>query len=70
MRLLYGKILEERDCLSLKDLAVNGKDLIEAGMKPGKEIGEVLAAMFSDVIENPEHNDKEYLMEKYGPSSM
>ena len=70
VRLLYGKILEERDCLSLKDLAVNGKDLIEAGMKPGKEIGEVLAAMFSDVIENPEHNDKEYLMEKYGPSSM
>ena len=70
VRLLYGKILEERDCLSLKDLAVNGKDLIEAGMKPGKEIGEVLAAMFSDVIENPEHNDKEYLMEKYGPSLM
>lgn len=70
VRLLYGKILEERDCLSLKDLAVNGKDLIEAGMKPGKEIGQVLAAMFSDVIENPEHNDKEYLMEKYGPSSM
>ena len=70
VRLLYGKILEERDCLSLKDLAVNGKDLIEAGMKPGKEIGQVLAAMFSDVIEYPEHNDKEYLMEKYGPSSM
>lgn len=70
VRLLYRKILEEGDCLSLKDLAVNGKDLIAAGMKPGREIGEVLGAMFRDVIEDPEHNNKEYLMEKYGPAAM
>lgn len=70
VRLLYRKILEERDCLSLKDLAVNGKDLIAAGMKPGREIGEMLGAMFRDVIEDPEHNNKEYLIEKYGPAAM
>ena len=63
VRLLYRKILEEGDCLSLKDLAVNGKDLIAAGMKPGREIGEVLGAMYRDVIDDPEHNNKEYLME-------
>lgn len=70
VRLLYRKILEEGDCLSLKDLAVNGKDLIAAGMKPGREIGEVLGAMYRDVIDDPEHNNKEYLMEKYGPAAM
>ena len=70
VRLLYRKILEEGDCLSLKDLAVNGKDLIAAGMKPGREIGEVLEAMYCDVIDDPEHNNKEYLMEKYGPAAM
>ena len=70
VRLLYRKILEEGDCLSLKDLAVNGKDLIAAGMKPGREIGEVLGAMYRDVIDDPEHNNKEYLMEKYGPVAM
>ena len=70
VRLLYRKILEEGDCLSLKDLAVNGKDLIAAGMKPGREIGEVLEAMYRDVIDDPEHNNKEYLMEKYGPAAM
>ena len=70
VRHLYRKILEEGDCLSLKDLAVNGKDLIAAGMKPGREIGEVLEAMYCDVIDDPEHNNKEYLMEKYGPAAM
>ena len=70
VRHLYRKILEEGDCLSLKDLAVNGKDLIAAGMKPGREIGEVLGAMYLDVIDDPEHNNKEYLMEKYGPAAM
>ena len=70
VRHLYRKILEDGDCLSLKDLAVNGKDLIAAGMKPGREIGEVLGAMYRDVIDDPEHNNKEYLMEKYGPAAM
>lgn len=70
VRLLYRKILEEGDCLSLKDLAVNGKDLIAAGMKPGREIGEVLGAMYRDVIDDPEHNNKEYLMGKFGPAAM
>lgn len=35
---LYEEILEKQQCLTLKDLAVTGKDLIEAGMKPGKEL--------------------------------
>ena len=50
------------DCLSLKTLAVTGNDLIEAGIKPGKEIGLHLARMLDDVLEHPEHNTREYLL--------
>lgn len=59
---LYNEIIEREECLSLKELAVNGADLIEAGMKPGKEIGEVLKQLLELVIEDPEKNTKEYLM--------
>lgn len=59
---LYRKIKEEQNCLSLKDLAVSGKDLIEVGMKPGKEIGEVLKLLLEEVLEEPEKNQKEYLL--------
>lgn len=63
IRKVYTKILEDKDCLSLKDLAVCGKDLIEQGMKPGKELGETLQKLFEYVLENPEKNKKEALME-------
>nr|WP_297703582.1 CCA tRNA nucleotidyltransferase [uncultured Butyrivibrio sp.] len=62
-REIYEEIVRNNECVTLKDLAVNGKDLIERGITPGKEIGEVLNAMLSDVIDNPEHNKKEYLLE-------
>ena len=65
VRSLYRKIKESGDCLTLKDLAVNGSDLISAGMEPGKEIGKVLADMLEDVISDPSHNNKEYLMAAY-----
>lgn len=59
----YGEILERKDCLSLKTLAVKGKDLIQDGMRPGKEIGGVLESLLCHVLEEPEHNTREYLME-------
>ena len=61
----YEEITAAGDPITLKDLAVKGSDLIAAGMKPGPEMGEVLSRMLDDVLENPEHNQKEYLIEKY-----
>ncbi|MBQ7972265.1 MAG: CCA tRNA nucleotidyltransferase [Lachnospiraceae bacterium] len=66
-RMDYESIMEKRQCISRDTLAVKGGELIQAGMKPGKEIGEVLNRMLEEVIENPERNDKEYLLEKYCP---
>ena len=55
--------LEKRNALSLKDLAVNGKDLIEAGIPAGKKLGVILNHLLDCVIEDPEMNTKEKLME-------
>ena len=64
---LYNEILEARNCLSLKDLAVTGRDLIDAGVKPGPGLGIILNRMLEAVIEHPEYNTKEYLLERILP---
>ena len=64
---MYQKILEAQQCLSLKDLAVTGRDLIEAGMRPGPELGRTLNQLLELVIEHPEYNTKESLLERIIP---
>ncbi len=61
---LYAKIIEEKQCVSLKTLAVTGSDLIALGMKPGKEIGTLLQRLLEHVLEVPEDNKKEILLKK------
>lgn len=63
-RRLYEEIQRKQECISVKMLAVSGKDLIAAGMKPGKEIGDTLNAFLELVLEDPEKNTKEYLLSK------
>lgn len=59
---LYEQITEAGQCVSLGMLAVNGSDLIAAGMKPGKEIGKKLNEFLELVLEEPELNTKEELL--------
>ena len=66
---VYDEILKRKDCISLKNLQVTWKDLIAAGMEPGKKIGEILNQMLEDVLETPEHNEREYLLKTYGNSA-
>jgi tRNA nucleotidyltransferase (CCA-adding enzyme) len=56
------EILQEKPPVSLRDLAVNGKDLFELGYKEGKEIGEALKKLLKIVIEKPELNKKKILI--------
>ena len=65
VRELYAEILEHKDCLTLRDLAVNGNDLIKYGVRPGKEMGRILHEMLEDVLAEPSHNDREYLLQKW-----
>lgn len=59
----YEEVIEQEMCISLKDLVVTGSDLIAAGMKPGQELGRTLNDLLEVVLENPEMNNKESLME-------
>ena len=63
---LYQKILEEKQCVQKKDLAVNGRDLIASGMAQGKELGKMLDYLFDAVLENPRLNDRQVLLEMAG----
>lgn len=58
---LYSEICRKQECLSLKDLAVTGKDLIALGVPPGREIGTLLQELLELVLEEPERNVREEL---------
>ncbi len=59
---IYNTVIAEKDCLSLKELAVTGSDLLAIGMKPGREMGLTLHKLLEVVLEEPEHNQKDYLL--------
>lgn len=59
----YESILKEGDCLSLKNLAINGRDLLNAGMKPGREVGAALQMCFEEVLNHPAANNRKDLMD-------
>ena len=67
----YSRVLEkaravqaEGQCFRLSDLAVGGRDLIAAGVRPGPELGKILDAMLDAVIEDPSLNNKDILIEQ------
>lgn len=59
---LYEQIIDNRQCLSVRELAVDGSDLLAAGVPQGKAVGEALHALLELVLENPECNTREYLL--------
>lgn len=63
VRSLYEEILRKEECVSLKDLALTGKDLMGLGVPQGKQLGAILQKLLEDVLEKPEHNTREYLSE-------
>lgn len=60
---LYQEIIEREQCVSLKTLAVTGKDLIQEGMQPGPKLGEELQKLLEVVLDNPQMNEREKLLE-------
>lgn len=59
---IYHEIKEKEQCVSLKTMKITGNDLIALGMKPGKEIGEMLAYLLETVLDEPSKNKKEELI--------
>lgn len=51
--------------MKLTDMAIDGHDVMkELNLKPGPSVGHILNALFEDILENPEHNTREYLLKK------
>ena len=59
---VFNQIIDAGDCLKIKDLQINGKDLIDMGVPQGQKIGEVLNAIFDQVVDNPQLNDRQILL--------
>jgi tRNA nucleotidyltransferase (CCA-adding enzyme) len=56
------EILQERPPVSVKDLALKGKDLIELGYQEGEEIGQILKELLNLVLEGPALNQKKIML--------
>lgn len=56
-------IIKNNECYSLKQMKIDGRDLIELGYVKGKKIGEVLSYLLDIVIQSPELNNKKRLTE-------
>lgn len=62
MRAKAEEIVAQGQCFSLKDLAVNGRDVIAAGVAPGPEVGRVLNALLEQVVCGEIANSREALL--------
>lgn len=58
----YKEIVDKEQCVTIKELAITGRDLIDLGMKPGPMLGATLNMLLDKVLEEPELNDKEKLI--------
>lgn len=61
---LYNEILAANDALTIKDLAVTGTDVINAGVPAGPEVGEVLKRLLEFVLDEPANNRREILLDE------
>ncbi|MFZ5353202.1 MAG: CCA tRNA nucleotidyltransferase [Bacillota bacterium] len=64
INILYKQIISEGQCFNLKSLAVNGKDLLNAGFKEEKRIGNILDSLLNIVIDDPSMNNKDALLKE------
>lgn len=46
-----------------RDLAINGDDLMAAGVRPGPNLKILLDNCYQEILEHPEHNNKDYLLQ-------
>lgn len=59
----YREIIENKECFRIRDMNINGKDLIKIGVNKGKDVGIMLNYLLCKVIEDNSINSKEKLLE-------
>lgn len=58
---VYNEILAEDQCVSKKDMKINGSDLIKMGVEPGPKLGAILDELYEMVLDDPSLNEYEKL---------
>jgi tRNA nucleotidyltransferase (CCA-adding enzyme) len=61
---VVSSIRAAKNPLTVTDLAVRGDDLLAAGVRPGPEVGETLARLLAEVLEDPTRNTRDYLLSR------
>lgn len=59
----YLEIISQNECFSMKDLKINGRDLIDIGIKDGRQIGSILHYLLEKVMEDDNINSREKLLD-------
>lgn len=62
VKLIMKDILAQQQCFQIKDLAVNGHDILRLGIEPGPKVGEVLNHLLDKVIDEEIENDRDTLI--------
>ena len=62
IRIETADIIQKHECYTLRDLAVNGDMLAQAGIPRGKVMGDILESLLDTVMCNPEMNTADILM--------
>ena len=58
---VFNRVIVSQNAFTIKDLAINGRDLIEIGVPQDRCMGIILNALLDMVIENPELNERNIL---------
>lgn len=58
------EILSREDCLNLKDLEINGRDLLDLGFSPGPKLGAALNTLLEQVLDGALENRRTVLLEQ------
>ena len=58
---MINSVIESSQCFSLKQLAINGNDLIAMGIKPSADMGRLLNTLLDMVINGEVPNEKTIL---------
>lgn len=61
-RRCYQEICVANEAVTVKELAIGGRDLMQLGIRPGPQIGDILSGLLDKVMDDPSCNERETLI--------
>lgn len=59
---IFNEIIDSEEPMNIKDMKIDGNDLIDMGYKPGPKLGKTLRELFNIILEDPDKNNRENLL--------